>query len=101
MVLKPQGTFLLLGYPAYIEVDWSPMMAKEIKIITSNIFGHDIIDGKTMRTMQIAVDLISSGKINVKDFVTHKFNIEDYKEALEVAENKSKYNAVKVVFQFE
>jgi len=50
--------------------------------------------------MQIALDLISSGQVNVSDFVTHKFALDDYKKALEVASNKTKYNSIKVVFVY-
>jgi threonine dehydrogenase-like Zn-dependent dehydrogenase len=51
--------------------------------------------------MQIALELISSGKANVKDFITHKFKIEDYKEALETAIDKGGKNVIKAAFIFE
>ncbi|GAH07584.1 unnamed protein product, partial [marine sediment metagenome] len=50
------------------------------------------------RTMQIALDLIASRQVDVSDFITHKFKLNDYKEALEVASNKSKFKSLKVVF---
>ncbi|MFX0030812.1 MAG: alcohol dehydrogenase, partial [Candidatus Hermodarchaeota archaeon] len=59
------------------------------------------IDGKKNRTMKIALDLIESGKIDVSGFITHKFPLEQYKEALEVASNKSEYNSLKVAFYCE
>jgi threonine dehydrogenase-like Zn-dependent dehydrogenase len=46
------------------------------------------------------LDLISSGKANVKDFITHKFKLEDYKNALSTAIDKNN-NIIKAAFIFE
>ncbi|MFX0036506.1 MAG: zinc-binding dehydrogenase [Candidatus Hermodarchaeota archaeon] len=100
-LVKSQGTFVLIGQPAILELDWTPLFIKEITLIASNTFGSEIIDGIKKRTLQIALDLISTRKIDVRDFITHKFSLEDYKEALKVASNKSMYDAIKVVFEFE
>ena len=100
-LIKPKGTVVLIGYPSYVEIDWTPLMAKEITITGTNIFSYDEYEGDRKRKLQIALDLIASGKVNVKDFITHKFNLEEYKKALEIATYKSKYNAVKVVFTYE
>ncbi|UCC18668.1 MAG: alcohol dehydrogenase catalytic domain-containing protein [Promethearchaeota archaeon] len=97
-LVKPKGTLILIGQPATLEIDWTPLFIKEINLVASNTFGTEIIDGVRKRTLQIALDLISSGQVNVSDFITHKFPLENYKEALEVASNKSKYNSNKVVF---
>lgn len=37
---------------------------------------------------KIAIDLISSGRIDAKKYITHKFNLKDIKTALELAEKK-------------
>jgi len=99
-LVKPKGTLLLIGQPAYLEIDWTPLFVKEITVIPSNTFGTEIIDGNKKRTMQIALDLISSGQVDVSDFTTHRFSLEKYKEALEVASNKSEHDSLKVVFEF-
>ena len=100
-LVKPNGTVILLGYPAYMEIDWTPIMAKEIKIWASNIFSYDTINNEKKRTLQIALDLISSGQVDVKDFLTHKFPLENYKEALDMVVNKGKNNLIKAAFTFE
>ena len=100
-LVKPKGTVVLIGYPAYMEIDWTPIMAKEVDIVASNIFSHVLINGQKKRTMQLALDLIESGQVNVKDFITHKFSIENYKNAFEVASNKSQYNTIKTAFIYD
>lgn len=98
---KPLGTLILIGQPAILELDWTPLFVKEITMIASNTFGSENIDGEKKRTLQIALDLISSGQVDVSDFITHKFSLENYKDALEAASNKSEYDSIKVVFEFE
>ncbi|MFX1239357.1 MAG: zinc-binding dehydrogenase [Promethearchaeota archaeon] len=100
-LVKAKGKVLLIGYPAHLTIDWTPLIWKEITIISSNIFSHDKINGEVKRTMEIALDLISSNKVNVKDFLTQKLKIDDYKKALEIAINKSEYEAIKIAFEYE
>ena len=100
-LIKPKGTVILIGYPAYIEIDWTPIIAKEITITGTNIFSYDEYEGERKRTLQIALDLIASGKADVNEFITHKFSLDQYKEALEIATYKNKHDAVKVVFTYE
>ena len=100
-LVKPKGTLILIGQPANLELDWTPLFVKEITVIASNTFGTEIINGEKKRTLQIALALISSGQVKVSDFITHKFSLEKYKEALEVASNKSEHDSLKVVFEFE
>ncbi|MFW9900903.1 MAG: zinc-binding dehydrogenase [Candidatus Thorarchaeota archaeon] len=99
-LVRPQGTLMLIGQPAILEIDWTPLFLKEITVIASNTFGSEIINNEKKRTLQIALDLISSRQVNVSEFITHKFSLENYKEALEVASKKSEYNSLKVVFEF-
>ncbi|MHA1273470.1 MAG: zinc-dependent alcohol dehydrogenase [Promethearchaeota archaeon] len=98
--VKSSGTVILLGYPSYINIDWTPLMAKEVNVKTSNIFSYTHIKGKKRRTLEIALELLASRAIDARDFITHKFSIENYKEALVTAFNKSKNNAIKVAFKF-
>lgn len=99
-LIKYKGTIIMLGFPAFMEIDWSPLIAKEAQIIPSIVYSYDIINGEKQRTFQIALDLIESGKGNFKDFLTHKFSIDDYKDALEVASNKNENSSVKTAFYF-
>lgn len=100
-LVKPKGTVILIGQPAILEIDWTPIFIKELNIIASNTFGLEDIDGEKKKTIQIALDLISSRKVDVSDFLTHKFSLDNYKEALDVASNKAEHNSLKVVFEFD
>lgn len=99
-VVKPQGTIILLGLPAYADIDWTPMVYKEAHIIPSYVYGYERMNGKKQRTFQIALDLISSGRAEVKDILTHTFSIDQYQNALMVALNKKENDVIKVAFKF-
>ena len=100
-LIKYRGNVVLIGAPAYEEIDWTVLMFKEATIIPSMGYGLEIFNGKKIRTFQIAMDLLSSGKVNIEEILTHKFKVEDYEEALTVALDKSINNSVKVAFSFE
>jgi L-iditol 2-dehydrogenase len=44
-----------------------------------------------------AISLLASGKVNIKEMITHVFKLEDYKEAFDVAYHKEEHNSIKVV----
>jgi len=46
---------------------------------------------------EVVLRMIESGKINTKKLITHRFKLENYKEAFEMVENR-KAVAIKVVF---
>jgi threonine dehydrogenase-like Zn-dependent dehydrogenase len=83
-LIKYKGTIILVGVPAMMAIDWTPLIAKEATIIPSIAYSYDVINGKKKRTFQAALDLISSGRVSVKEFLTHRYSIDQYKEALEI-----------------
>jgi len=100
-LIKYKGTIILVGFPAMMTIDWTPLIAKETTIIPSFCYSYDIINGKKQRTFQAALDLISSGRVSVKEFLTHRYSIDQYKEALEITTNKKEYDVIKTAFIFE
>lgn len=100
-IVNHQGTIILLGAPASVEIDWTPLLYKEAKIIPSWTYGYDELNGIKQRTFQIAIDLVSSGSVNVKEILTHIFSIDQYQDALMIASNKRDNNVIKAAFKFE
>ena len=72
-----------------IEIDMSVIYSKEISIVTT----YAASDKDTRN----ALELISSGKINVKSLVTHKYSLSDSQKAFEHA--KSGDQAMKIVIE--
>ncbi|UCE14032.1 MAG: alcohol dehydrogenase catalytic domain-containing protein [Candidatus Heimdallarchaeota archaeon] len=99
---KAGGKMVLIGNPDKITIDWSLIWFREIKVLGS--FGSCIEDfGDTKKhAFNIALELMSSGKVDLSWMITHKFNFpRDYKKAFKSCFNKAKYNMMKAVFSFD
>ena len=82
----------MFGVPskgAVIDFDMSVVYSKEITITTT--YAASDKDTKT------ALELIASGKIDVKSLITHKYSLEDSQKAFEHA--KTGNNAMKIIIQ--
>jgi threonine dehydrogenase-like Zn-dependent dehydrogenase len=100
-IINHQGTIILVGVPANAEIDWTPFIYKEAQIIPSWVYGYDEVNGHKQRTFQIAIDLISSGSVNVKNILTQTFTIDQYRKGLMIAANKRENDVIKAAFKFE
>ena len=91
-LVRKGGTIVMFGVPskgALINIDMSIVYSKEITITTT--YAASDIDTKN------ALELIASGKIDVKSLITHKYSLEDSQKAFEHA--KTGDNAMKIIIQ--
>jgi L-iditol 2-dehydrogenase len=96
------GTAVLLGLAAVPEgIDWAPIFLKEIALRSSYVYGLETWQGRRVRTMQLALDLMAEGKVDLAPLVTHRFRLEDYRRALGMVTRKSRHRLVKAVFTFD
>jgi L-iditol 2-dehydrogenase len=51
--------------------------------------------------MQLAVDLIAEGRVDLAPLVTHRFRIDDYANALSTATSRGQNNVIRSVFEFD
>ena len=72
-----------------VEIDMSTVYSKEISIVTT--YAASDRDTKT------ALELITSGRINVKSLITHKYSLTESQKAFEHA--KSGKNAMKIIIE--
>jgi threonine dehydrogenase-like Zn-dependent dehydrogenase len=63
-------------------------------------YGMEEYAGGSIHTWGVALDLLKKRKIDLKKYVTHKFPIEDYREAIKVNIYKERYRAIKTAFAF-
>ena len=78
-VLKPGGKLVLVGIPpsAQYTFDMDLMRRKELTIINVRRQNHSVEE---------AIDLVVSGKIDVEKMVTHHFTLEETGEAFDMVE---------------
>jgi L-iditol 2-dehydrogenase len=91
-LVRKGGTVVMFGVPskgATIEIDMSIVYSKEISIVTT--YAASDTDTK------VALDLISSGSVDVKSLITHKYSLDESQKAFEHA--KTGDNAMKIIIE--
>ena len=98
------GTALLLGAAGISEVDLTPVWYKEIALVGSIDHGMDAAEvpglagGADRHSVDRALDILGAGLLP-DAVVTHEFTLEDYRDAIETAIDRSRTGAIKVVFR--
>jgi threonine dehydrogenase-like Zn-dependent dehydrogenase len=94
------GKVVLLGLAGIMDgIDWTTIWLNELDVKGSFAYSTEMYQGKSTRTFDIAIELIGAGKIDLSPLVTHRFPIEEYRNALGTASNKKNRAAIKVVFE--
>ncbi|TYQ16808.1 UNVERIFIED_CONTAM: threonine dehydrogenase-like Zn-dependent dehydrogenase [Acetivibrio alkalicellulosi] len=97
--VKSGGNVVLTGLAANINIDWTLVWFKEINLQGIYCYGSDNFKGANVRTYKIALDMLSSGKIDTAPLVTHVFTLSDYKKAIDTASSKGRHKSIKVLLK--
>lgn len=97
------GRVILLGTQGVIRnLDWSAVFTQELEMKASYQYHHaEIFNGKQWKVFDLAIELMSNGKVDLGWMVTHKFRLEDYKKAFDLVTHRGKSEAIKIAFEFE
>jgi 2-desacetyl-2-hydroxyethyl bacteriochlorophyllide A dehydrogenase len=83
---RPQGRIVILGgFWVPIEIDWMTPLLKEQSVIFSSCYS--VLDGRD--DFEIAIDMMGSGRVDLKPMVTHKFPLAQVQQAVDTAYDKS------------
>lgn len=94
------GKVVLLGLAGILDrIDWTTVWLNELDVKGSFAYSTEEFEGKRMRTMQVAIELMKLGKVDLSPMITHRFPLEKYKEALSTVVSKGKEACMKVVFE--
>ena len=55
--------------------------------------------GKEISTFALAMRWMAEGRLHTADLLTHRFPLEAYRQAFEVAVDKAKYRSIKVALE--
>jgi threonine dehydrogenase-like Zn-dependent dehydrogenase len=98
----PHGTMVLVGLAAFPKgVDWTPIWLKEVQVRGSFWCSTEQFEGEATRTYEIAVELLHTGRLSLSPLLTHKFRLEDYKQAIAANLNIGSSRLIKSVFEFD
>jgi threonine dehydrogenase-like Zn-dependent dehydrogenase len=96
------GTVVLVGVNLHrMKLDLTPVWYQEVDLIGA--VGHDVVtwEGEAISTFELAMRWMGNGTLRVEPLLTHRFALDDYRQAFAVAVDKAKYRSVKVAFEMK
>jgi L-iditol 2-dehydrogenase len=98
----PGGKVVLIGLASLPRgIDWTPIWLNELRVQGSVCYGMEEFEGQRVSSMDIALQLMADGRVNLEPLVTHSFQLEDYASAFETVLGKSRSGVIKAVFEFD
>ncbi len=97
-ITRPRGTMVLTGVATPGRFEWTPWYFKELRLVGSNAFGIEEVDGLRQHAMQHYLDLVRAGRIDLDGMLTHTYRLEDWREAFTTILRAHETGAVKVAF---
>jgi threonine dehydrogenase-like Zn-dependent dehydrogenase len=100
-IANPRAPIVIAGVGLPERFEWTPHYFKEVELIGSNAFGVEEYDGVRLHSIEHYLRLVEAGKLDLSPLITHRFRLEQYKEAFLVMNSKARHKAVKSIFQFD
>lgn len=80
--LKAQGTLVKAGYQmTKTKFDETPIWWQGLHIIGVDSHGMENFEGRKINTFDLVIEMLQQGKLITDGFITHKYNLKDYKKA--------------------
>jgi threonine dehydrogenase-like Zn-dependent dehydrogenase len=99
-VLREQGTLVQLGVSSPGRFEWTPWYFKELRLIGSNAFGDETFEGRRQHAYRHFFGLLSDGRIDLSGMLTHRFRLDQWREAFSTLVHQDETGAIKVAFDF-
>lgn len=94
------GAVVLVGTSAVPRgIDWTPIWLREVAVHGSWVYARERVDGREVRTIDVAMDLLASGRVDLNPLITHRFPLVEWRRAIEVALDKRRHRAVKILLE--
>jgi threonine dehydrogenase-like Zn-dependent dehydrogenase len=99
-VTRTRGAIVATGVEVPRKFEWTPLYFKEIRLVGSNAFGIEELDGRRQHAMAWYFELLRAGRIDLTPIITHRYALEEYREAFLTCWDQGRSGAVKVLFTF-
>lgn len=97
-VLAARGSLVELGVNPPGRFEWTPLYFKEIRLVGSNAFGIEEVDGVRQHGLRHYLDMVQSGRVDVSAMLTHTFPLDRWRDAFTAIARQGESRAVKVAF---
>jgi len=99
-LLRERGTLVQMGVSSPARFEWTPWYFKELRLVGSNAFGVEEVDGVRKHGIAHYLDLVQDGRIDLDGMLTHTFRLEQWRDALAACADQGSSGALKVAFDF-
>jgi threonine dehydrogenase-like Zn-dependent dehydrogenase len=97
LALRARGTYVLVGTAGTLnKVDLSSLWFRELKLTGSAMFAYGHVQGRKVRTYELAVELLARGDYPHEGLLSHIYLLKEYRQAFQAAFNKRRFESVKV-----
>ena len=97
-VLRARGTIVQLGLSTMARCEWTPLYFKEARLIGSNAFGIEEVDGVRQHAMGHYLDLVRAGRVDLTGMLTHRFDLDEWRDAFRTIIDQGTTGAIKCAF---
>lgn len=99
-VLASRGTLTQMGVSSPGRFEWTPWYFKELRLVGSNAFGVETVEGRRAHAIEHYLDLVESGRVDIGAMLTHRFVLDDWRQAFGALADQAGSGAIKVAFDF-
>ena len=97
---KAGGTVVLVGVSLNrMKFDATPIWFQEVDLIGSMTFGMEKLDGRSVHTFDLVIEMLQEGALREAELITHRFPFADYHKAITTSMDK-RTGAIKVTLTF-
>jgi 2-desacetyl-2-hydroxyethyl bacteriochlorophyllide A dehydrogenase len=98
---RARGTVVLVGvYLWPMKIDLTPVFFWEVNLIGVMAHGAEDWQGERLSTYELIARLMREGKMNVDGFITHRFSLPQYRQAIRAAVRQPRTHSIKVIFDY-
>jgi threonine dehydrogenase-like Zn-dependent dehydrogenase len=99
-VLAERGALVQMGVSSPARFEWTPWYFKELRLIGSNAFGIEDVDGIRAHAIEHYLRFVREGRIDIAAMLTHRFPLDDWQDAIWAVSHQGDSGAIKVAFDF-
>jgi len=99
-VTRARGAIVVTGVEMPARFEWTPLYFKELRIIGSNAFGRERMNGSTKHAMEFYFDFIRDRGLDTTAIITHRYTLAQYRDAFLACYDQGASGAVKVLFAY-
>jgi len=99
-VTRARGAIVVTGVEMPARFEWTPLYFKELRIVGSNAFGRERLNGSAKHAMEFYFDFVRDRGLDVTAIITHRYALAQYRDAFLACYDQGASGAVKVVFAY-